>query len=161
MKRKSPGSVLLLTVILSGIWYLLSGKLDLLHFGTGVAAAFLISLTVLPTDDSTSFRFGRFLLYVPWLLGQIVISNLRVARLVLSRSAPIAPAFIAQRPGVTGPRALTALGCSITLTPGTLTIDVGEDEIFVHALDAASARDVRDNVMAHRVLEVFTAGAPR
>ncbi|CAN5786485.1 Na+/H+ antiporter subunit E [soil metagenome] len=156
MKTGRAGSVLLLTAILTGVWYLLSGRFDLLHFGTGVAAAFLISLTVLPNADSTSFRLGRFLLYVPWLIGQIVISNLRVARLVLSRNAAIAPAFIAQRPDVVGPRALTMLGCSITLTPGTLTIDVGEEEIFVHALDVASADDVRENVMSRRVLKVFS-----
>jgi len=156
MRAGRAGSVLLLTVILTGVWYLLSGKFDLLHFGTGVVTAFLIALTVLPNADSTTFRFGRFLLFVPWLIGQIVISNLRVARLLLSRKVAIAPAFIAQRPNVAGPRALTMLGCSITLTPGTLTIDVGEEEIFVHALDAASADDVRENVMSRRVLEVFS-----
>jgi multicomponent Na+:H+ antiporter subunit E len=161
MKKKSAGSVLLLTLVLSGIWYLLSGMFDLLHFGTGVAAAFLIALSVIPVQDTATFRFGRFLLYVPWLLGQIVISNLRVARVVLSRNVSIAPAFIAQPPGVRGARALTTLGCSITLTPGTLTIDVDEGEIFVHALDAASADDVRANVTADRVSRLFHDGEAR
>jgi multicomponent Na+:H+ antiporter subunit E len=159
MKRKSTGSVLLLTVLLTGIWYLLSGKFDLLHFGTGVVAAFVIALTVVPAHDRTTFRAGRFLTYVPWLIGQIVISNLRVARLVLSPRAVFAPEFVAQRPGVSGPRALTMLGCSITLTPGTLTVDVSEDEIFVHSLDSASAGDVRDHVTATRVRRVFTGEA--
>jgi multicomponent Na+:H+ antiporter subunit E len=158
-KTQRAGQVLLLSAVLTAVWYLLSGKFDLLHFGTGVVAAVVISLNVLPSGDGTRFRPGAFLLYVPWLIGQIVISNLRVARVVLGRNVTIAPAFIAQRPGVVGPRALTTLGCSITLTPGTLTIDVGDDEIFVHSLDAASAQDVRDNVMARRVAEVFTGGA--
>jgi hypothetical protein len=67
---------------------------------------------------------------------------------------------VAQAPGVIGARALTASGCSTTLTPGTLTIDVGEDEIFVHALDAVSAQDVREGVIARRLaasLSVDTA----
>lgn len=150
--------VLVLTVLLTGVWYLLSGKFDLLHFGAGVVTALVISAGTLPVEDRTTFRAGRFLAYVPWLVGQIVVSNLRVARVVLSRRMPIAPAFIAQAPGVTGPRALTLLGFSITLTPGTLTVDVGEEQIFVHALDEASARDVRDGVAARRVVEVFPGG---
>jgi multicomponent Na+:H+ antiporter subunit E len=160
-KKQRAGRVLILTAFLSGIWYLLSGMFDPLHFGTGVVAAFVISLNVVPVADVTSFRPGRFLLFVPWLIGQIVISNLRVARVVLSRRAAISPGFVAQAPGVTGPRALTALGCSTTLTPGTLTIDIDEHEFFVHALDRVSAQDVRDGVMARRVREFFLTGGDR
>jgi multicomponent Na+:H+ antiporter subunit E len=148
-----------MTVLLTAIWYLLSGKFDLLHFGAGVVTALVIALTYVPVADSTAFRAGRFVRYVPWLIWQIVLSNLRVARLVLMRRMPIAPAFVSQRPGVTGPRALTLLGASITLTPGTLTVDVGGDEIFVHALDRTSAQDVREGTIARRVAEIFPAEA--
>lgn len=151
--------VIVLGVILSAIWYLLSGMVDLLHLGIGVVAAFVIAATVPPVADHTGFRPLRFLLFLPWLAGQIVISNLRVARLVLSPRLAFRPSFIGQLPGVTGARALTTLGCSITLTPGTLTVDVDEGEIFIHALDAASARDVREQVIARRVREVFPVKA--
>jgi multicomponent Na+:H+ antiporter subunit E len=159
-KKKGVLAIFVLTLVMTGIWYLLSGKLDLLHLGTGVAAALIISLNLRHSGDVTRFRPGQFLLYVPWLIGQVFISNLRVARLVLTPRMPIAPSFLAQRPGVRGPRALTTLGCSITLTPGTLTVDVGEDEIFVHALEGASARDVREGIMARRVSAVFPEQAP-
>jgi multicomponent Na+:H+ antiporter subunit E len=147
--------VLSMVVLLSAIWYLLSGKFDLLHFGTGVLTALVIALTYRPVEDGTVLRVGRFLAYVPWLILQIVLSNLRVARIVLSRDMPISPTFVRLRPEVPGPRALTLLGSSVTLTPGTLTIDVDGDEIFVHALDAASAQDVRDRTIERRVAEVF------
>ncbi|MBA2669462.1 MAG: Na+/H+ antiporter subunit E [Gemmatimonadetes bacterium] len=160
-KKQQAGRVLVLTAFLSAIWYLLSGMFDPLHFGTGVVAAFVIALNVAPVSDATTFRPGRFLLFVPWLIGQVVISNLRVARVVLSRRAAISPGFVAQAPGVTGPRALTTLGCSTTLTPGTLTIDIDDDEFFVHALDVVSAQDVRDGVIARRVREFFLVGDGR
>jgi multicomponent Na+:H+ antiporter subunit E len=155
LNRKSTASVLVLAVVLTGVWYLLSGKFDLLHFGTGVITALLIAASVTPWQDRTDFRPGRFVLYVPWLIGQILISNLRVARLVLSWRMPIAPTFISQPPGVKGARALTMLGSSVTLTPGTLTVDVGEDEMFIHALDTSSANDIKNYVVAKRVAEVF------
>jgi multicomponent Na+:H+ antiporter subunit E len=141
---------------LLAVWYVLSGKLDLLHFGVGVAASLGIAALFSGWRDNTRFRPLRFLRFVPWLAGQIVLSNLRVARLVLTRGMPIRPTFISQPPGVAGDRALTTLASGMTLTPGTLTIDVGPDEIFIHALDRKSAEDARSGAMAARVGTVFT-----
>lgn len=153
--------VVVLTLLMSAIWYLLSGMFDVLHFGVGVLTALAIALVYVPVADHTGFRLLRFAAYVPWLVWQIVLSNLRVARMVLMREMPISPAFVSVKPNVAGPRALTLLGVSITLTPGTLTVEVGEDEVFVHALDRASAQDVRDGVMARRVAEIFPEPEPR
>ncbi len=152
--------ILVIASILTGIWILLSEKIDFLHLGTGVAAAILISANFVPLRDRTAFAPGRFLFYVPWLATQIFLSNLRVARIVLSRRPAIAPTFISQPPGVVGPRALTMLGASVTLTPGTLTVDVDDGEVFIHALDAASARDVKGNEIARRVARVFGEKTP-
>jgi multicomponent Na+:H+ antiporter subunit E len=157
-RMRRPQSVtgtFLLTAILIALWYVLSGRFDLLHFGTGVVTAAVIALTFRSVPDTTHFRVGRFLAYAPWLFLQIIISNLRVARVVLSRRMPIRPTFISQSPGVTGDRALTLLGASVTLTPGTLTVDIRPDEIFVHALDTKSAQDMRDGLAAERVAGVF------
>jgi multicomponent Na+:H+ antiporter subunit E len=151
--------VVVLTLLLSAIWYLLSGKFDVLHFGAGVLTALLIALNYRPAVDGTAFRVVRFVAYVPWLIGQIVLSNLRVARLVLRREMPISPAFVSVNPGVQGARALTLLGVSTTLTPGTLTVEINDDEMFVHALDHGSAQDVRDGVIARRVARVYEARA--
>lgn len=147
-------------VTLTGIWYILSGKFDLIHFGTGVCTALVIAATYKRTADSTRLRPLRLLAYLPWLIWQIVMSNLRVARLVMTPRMPIHPAFLVRPPGVVGDRALTVLGASITLTPGTLTIDMAPDEVFVHALDMKSADDVRDGLAARRVARVFEERAP-
>ncbi len=147
----------LTVVILAAGWYVLSGRFDLLHFGTGVVVAIGIALNMPVLHDPTRFRLGRFLLYCPWLVVQVIRSNLRVARSVLSPRLRIAPTFVSRRPDVSGDRALTLLGASTTLTPGTLTVDIGEHEMFVHALDTESARDVEDGVIASRVVDIFVA----
>lgn len=158
--RHSITRVVLTTLLLAAVWYVLSGRLDLLHFGTGVLVALVIALNSPGIEDPTRFRPLRFAVYLPWLFVQIVKSNLRVARAVLTRRMPIAPTFVSLPPDVVGPHALTALGASITLTPGTLTVDVGPDEIFVHALDARSAHDVSEGVIARRVARVFESPTP-
>jgi len=158
-RKTVSGTVLLAAVLIAG-WWVLSGKFDVLHFGTGVVAAIVIALIARPPFDATHARIGQLLLFLPWLAGQILLSNLRVVRLVLSPRMPIAPRMIRKEPGVSGPRALTMLGVSTTLTPGTLTVDVGEDETTVHALDRASAADIKAGIMAARIARVFGQEAP-
>lgn len=148
-------SSLVVAVVLIAIWWIFSGRFDLLHFGTGVATAIILAANYRRAPDGTQMRPLRFLLFVPWLFVQIVLSNLRVARMVLSVNMPIAPSFISQRPGVRGERGLALLGASTTLTPGTLTVDVGSDEIFIHALDVKSAQDTKDGMVARKVVRVF------
>lgn len=157
--RRGAARTAVLAVALTAIWYLMSGKLDLLHFGAGVLAAVAIAATLRPVVDGTAFSPVRFLAFLPWLIVQIVLSNLRVARMVLRRRMPVEAEFLRETPGVRGTRALAMLGASITLTPGTLTLDVGEDEVFVHALDATSARDVREKAIARRLSSVFRVEA--
>lgn len=158
--RQNGLRVALLTLLLSAVWYVLSGRFDLLHLGAGVVVALVLALNAHPIEDSARFRPLRLALYIPWLAVQIVHSNLRVARAVLSRDLPIAPQFLTRDPGVTGDHALAILAGSITLTPGTLTVDIEPDEIFVHALDTASAEDIRAGVIPERLGRVFEPADP-
>ncbi len=158
-RKTVSGTVLLAAVLIAG-WYVLSGKFDVMHFGTGVVAAIVIALIARPPLDATRARIGQLLLFLPWLFGQILLSNLRVARLVLTPTMPISPRMIRKAPGVSGGRALTLLGVSTTLTPGTLTVEVSEHETHVHALDRSSAADIKSGVMSARVARVFGQEAP-
>ncbi|HUG27957.1 MAG TPA: Na+/H+ antiporter subunit E [Gemmatimonadales bacterium] len=153
--RKTFSGSLLLTALLIAGWYVLSGKFDLLHFGTGVVSAVVIVIIARPPADATLPRPLGLVRFLGWLAGQVLLSNLRVARLVLSPSLPIRPTMVRQSPVVRGGRALALLGISTTLTPGTLTVDISEDESLVHALDAKSAADTRADIMAGRVARVF------
>lgn len=153
--RKSVTGSVVFTLLLIAGWYVLSGKLDLLHFGTGVVSAVVIVVIARAPADATPPRLGVLLLFLPWLTWQVVVSNLRVARLVLDPRLPIRPVLIRRRPGVRGGRALTMLAFGTTLTPGTLTMDISEDEMLVHALDPHSAAGVKGGEMNDRVARVF------
>jgi multicomponent Na+:H+ antiporter subunit E len=153
--RRPAWKVVIYGAILLATWYVLSGKFDLLHFGTGVVTAVVIAMRARSVADGTRFHPVRFLLFVPWLTGQVLLSNLRVVRIVLSPHMPITPTLVRKPPRVTGDRALAMLGTSTTLTPGTLTVDVEQDEMLVHALDPHSVEDVRRGGMARRVAHVF------
>lgn len=153
--RKYSQRVVITALLLIAVWYVLSGRFDLLHFGTGVIVAVAVAINMPGWDDVTRFRLGRFILFIPWLALQVIKSNLRVARSVLSPRLAISPTFISHVPEVRGDRGLTLLGASITLTPGTLTVDISDHDMFVHALDVHSATDIEEGLMAGQVARVF------
>ena len=138
--------------VLLVFWVVLSGKFDALHLGMGliaVGAALAASRPLLALAPAIGpgvsaplrpVTVGRFLLYVPWLFGQIVLSSIHVALVVLHPRLPIAPRVLRVRAPLPHPLARLTLAQSITLTPGTVTIDVSGDEFLVHALTPASAR---------------------
>lgn len=77
--------------------------------------------------------------YWPWLVKEIVKSGWQVTRLILDPRLPIEPTLARVRPGQRTPAGLAAHANSITLTPGTVSIDVGEREFLVHALTREGA----------------------
>jgi multicomponent Na+:H+ antiporter subunit E len=141
-----------LMLLLFGLWVILSGKWDGFHLALGAGSALGIGLGTrrllfLPPaiGPAAVYPFAaipwwRLVLYLPWLLWQIVLSSLQVAYAVLHPRMPIQPGMIRFRASLPHPLAQLTLGTSITLTPGTITIDVQDDEFVVHALTAEAAQ---------------------
>jgi multicomponent Na+:H+ antiporter subunit E len=80
--------------------------------------------------------------------GQVVIANLKVAAAVLGPRRLLRPALVAVPLDVQGDDQIAVLANMITLTPGTLSLDVSEDRktLFVHAMYASSAEDLRREI---------------
>ena len=89
---------------------------------------------------------GRWL----WLLKEVIKSSLEVARVVLSPSLPIQPELVELTTSEKTDAGKVILGNSITLSPGTVTIDVHEDRLLVHCLTANSAAGLRDRETERR-----------
>ncbi len=73
--------------------------------------------------------------YIPVFIWALLLANLDVARRVLSPKIPLNPGFVKVNTELKGDFAKLTLANSITLTPGTLSIDVNEDEVFIHTVD--------------------------
>lgn len=138
-------------------WLVLSG-----HFGPGeialgvLASAFVAAAYRDLEVVSSILRVGRRLpAYFAWLFREIVLANLQVARLVLDPRLPVDPVLVRVRAPFADPLALTTLGNSITLTPGTVTLDVEGTELVVHALTAEAGADLVEGRMVRRVARVF------
>jgi multicomponent Na+:H+ antiporter subunit E len=150
-----PVRFAILVSSLMGAWLLLSGLTSPRYLTIGAVVSAMIALGIFSWTSPRPFPILRFLSFLPWHLTQVVISNIRVAKVALSPEATIEPEFLWVRPGMEDERALTTLGCGLTLTPGTLTVDIDPEIMLVHALDKTSAKDIQMGDMARRVARVF------
>jgi len=74
-------------------------------------------------------------LYLPVFIYQLVLANVDVARRVLSPKIPLNPGFVKVNTELEGDFAKLTLANSITLTPGTLSVDVKENNLYIHTVD--------------------------
>jgi len=148
-------------LIMFGFWILLSGKFDLFHLTLGVISSALVSFL---STDLFMYEHGknrvstaiRFLMYLPWLLYQIVLSTLHVTFLALHPKMKdhIDPTIVTFKTKLTSNIARVALANSITLTPGTITIRIEGDIFYVHAISRKAAADLPGE-MEDRLAQVF------
>lgn len=141
------------------VWLLWGGLYKTPVLQLGIASCCLVVwLThrmARPDQETHSWAlYYRMPLYWLWLLGQMVVSNLQVLRMVLGPLSALSPTIVEVDARASSKFALTLLGNSITLTPGTLTIDIDASTITVHCLTAATAKDLKAGAMIRRVAAV-------
>ena len=139
------------------LWILLSGHVGALDLAMGVAASALVTFANRDVEGvSEMLRWTpRLLAYLPWLLKEIWVANLQVVKLVLDPALPIDPVVVRVRTRFSSDFARTTLANSITLTPGTITLDVDGDDFLVHAITAGGGADIVAGGMARRVGRMF------
>jgi len=123
--------------------------------GASVVAAVILSdaLAVRPAKFLSPVRWFWFLLYVPVFIYYCIVANLHVMYLVLHPDLPIKPGVVKVKTRLKSDAARTALANSITLTPGTLAVDVtDEGYLYVHWLVVEST-DLR--AATHEIVERF------
>jgi multicomponent Na+:H+ antiporter subunit E len=144
--------------LLFAFWLLLSASLDVAHVAAG---AFFVGVVMWlnPPRPAWSRKLSWLaaLGYLPWLTGRIVKSGFHVSRLILSPSLPISPKLIHHKTGFKSDGELVVLGNSITLTPGTITVEVAPGELVVHTIDEASSSDLLDGVLDDRIGRMFSS----
>jgi multicomponent Na+:H+ antiporter subunit E len=149
-------SIVVRALALFAVWLLLTQSLDVFYLGLGAISALVIARLHTSGPSTTGLRWSALLVYVPWLIWQVLKSGLHLSYLILHPSLPIDPKMIRFKTALGDPAALTIFGNSITLTPGTITAEAGAGELVIHAMDDASASGLAD--MEHTIVRMFGAG---
>ena len=145
-----------LSLVLFAVWLLLSGHYVPLLLGFGVASsvvavALSMRMDVIDHEGHPIHLGWRAIIYWPWLLWQIVIANFDVAKTILSPSLPISPNIVIVDAGQQTELGKVVYANSITLTPGTVSLELDRDRIVVHALTESAAEDLSNGAMNRQV----------
>ncbi|NBC66154.1 MAG: hypothetical protein GVY07_10945 [Bacteroidetes bacterium] len=165
MSKFSFFSITLSFISLMLFWIAMSGFLDAIHLTFGVLSVggvlmlnYQLKKHRFYTDDMDNLdelRLFRAAYYFFWLIYQIIIAGFHVLGIILRPSMPIEPSIIKFRVDLPSSHAKMILGNSITLTPGTLTIEIEGDLFIVHSLDDASFESLKNDEMPRQVLQLF------
>ncbi len=145
-----------LFVVLYLFWLLLSGFFTafLLSAGAGSALAvvwFARRMDLVDGEGHPIHLGPKAMLYWPWLLKEIVKSAWDVSRIIIHPRLPISPTLVRFQPSQQTDVGLVIHANSITLTPGTITIEASSGEFLVHGLTRGSAEGTVGSEMDRRV----------
>jgi len=147
------------TVIFFIVWLLLVGTLNFSEIFVGfLVAVFTVWLSSSHLSFLDDIKLNRatplFILRYLWVfLLALLHANIDLARRVLSPSLPINPAMVEVETQLKSSLGKLILANSITLTPGTLTVDVVGERLLVHWIDSSPGRDLEH--ATHAIAESF------
>ena len=146
---------LLMTLVV--IWFLWSAHFEpfmLFLAAVSIGLSLWISLRMHIVDEEgapVQMGIRPFTQFAPWLAKEIVESNIEVAKIILSKKMPIKRNLVTVPAGPKSSLGKVILANSITLTPGTVSIKMENDEILVHALSFEGAAEDLSGDMDRRI----------
>lgn len=153
-------SFLITTIAMFSFWILLSGEFTFILITSGIVASLIaaylshdifIGKADIKSETGRVFRFFR---YLPWLLWQIILCNLEIAYLVLNPKPLVDPQIVRFKTDLKTDLGIVTLANSITLTPGTVTVEANREEFVIHAIWQKSAEGIISGDMQRRVKEI-------
>lgn len=155
--------IFLLHVVLAVLWVLMWGQFDVYTLAAGFVVGYLLLALLGRRQEGAQYatKLWRVLRFTVYFVRILVIANWQVAKLVLTPSMPIRPRILRYPVAELTPAQTTTLASAITLTPGTLAVELSPDDewLYIHCIDAADrARAIAQlEELKQRLLkEVFT-----
>lgn len=141
-------------------WLLLSGMFAPFLLAAGLGSAITVLLFSRRMDriggegSPSHLRWSRLLAYTLWLIKEIIVAAWDVSKRILHPKLPISPTLVEFAPSQTTDVGLVIHANSITLTPGTISVEVEHGRFLVHALSAEAATSVPGSEMDRRCAEL-------
>lgn len=158
--ERSPRHTISLVIVLAVVWLMWSGHytafvLILGALSCGLVVFLSARMRIIDNEGQPlSWGLVQPVLYFPWLAIEVVKANLDVAYRVLHPSLPVSPVLARVPAPQRTDLGRVVYADSITLTPGTVSIELGEGDILVHALSEDGIADLLEGEMARRVCQL-------
>jgi multicomponent Na+:H+ antiporter subunit E len=150
-------------------WMMLSGHYQIKYIVIGLCASMLVTYLThdyLFARVRTSRKNGedigyivrsswRLISYLPWLIVAIFKANIQVAMILIKPQMPIDPGFLKISTGLRRKISKVTLANSITITPGTITVEQKPGTLILHALVRSFAGDIETALLQNKIADIF------
>jgi multicomponent Na+:H+ antiporter subunit E len=158
--KKTYGLLLLLSLLII-FWFILSFEINVYIAIIGFVASVLVTFfnydlvfNHLEITKISIRTIMRFFVLIFILIFNIIKSNIEVAKIVLSKKMPIDPGFVTIDQKLKKELNQALYANAITLTPGTLTVDMDHEKIVVHGLLKKHVRDLEGSSLEKAFLDL-------
>ncbi len=141
------------TLLLFVMWMILSANFEVANIFIGFGVSFLVALIY-----TKIFKHAEFETINPYWLGvyilvlmkNLIISNLQIAKRTLCKDMKLSPAIVEVKTELKSEWKKLLLANSITLTPGTLTLDIKDNRLYIHIIEC---RDIANKQLITKEFE--------
>ncbi len=126
------------TILLFTLWMVLTSNVQIFNIVIGIGVSFSIALLYTKLFIHKAFEFISpvwFMVYLYVLLKNLILSNIQISKRILRPDMKLSPAIVAVKTNLESDWKKLLLANSITLTPGTLTLDIKDDTLFIHVIE--------------------------
>jgi multicomponent Na+:H+ antiporter subunit E len=144
-------------LILILLWIVLSGQLQVTYLFLGFVSCLLSLLIInyLRGSWHAEYCFSfKHCIYFIWLLKEICLSAIRVTLIIWSPKINLNSGMQYIKTHIKTQKSRVLYACSISLTPGTFTIELNENRLLIHSLDQASFKDLEYGPMEVRIRSI-------
>ena len=131
-------------ILLFLVWVGLTNSLDIQELIVGAVVAFVVA-KFFTKDEELNLKdtIIKYIKFAPIFIKSLIKSNIEVAKIVLSPKLPINTGIVKLKTSLTTDHDKLLLANAITLTPGTITIELDSDDLYIHVLNIENEdRDV-------------------
>lgn len=148
--------IIIATILIFLFWFMLSGHTETLLIVLGILSSLLVvylsqRMNIIDHESYPFHLSARLLRYYPYLAKEIIVANIDVIKRILKPGMSISPQVFTLPAEKQTDLSKVIYANSITLTPGTVTLDLSGNEMRIHALSKEAAEDLQTGQMAKAV----------
>jgi multicomponent Na+:H+ antiporter subunit E len=169
MKRINPRNIILHFLLMMTFWLVMSGMFDIFHISMGILSVVIVLFVNTKIRNynffdeaeyrAVQFNILRFFYFIFFLVWEIISSSFRIAYVIIHPKMPIKTGIIKFKTNLPNMNAKVLLGNSITLTPGTVTLQIEKDEFLIHSLTNEALEAHIDHSLAVEVAKLYGTNA--
>lgn len=142
-------------------WIILNGSItyEIILIGT-VLSAFVTVFSYKNIRVSRELEkkvvknLGKIIKYLTILLVEVIKANIDIIKLVLSKNPEISPTLKPMKAKLKSRISRVALANSITLTPGTITVSMNQDDLLIHAIEKSNLDGIEESIFVEKLQEM-------